>query len=128
MGTDRLTSGLVEFPGGRHLAFVCGTQLAGHQRVTIAGAKGRLEVQIPFNAPPDRPTRLLVDSGADLFGGGARVEEFAICDQYTLQGDAFSLAVRGASPPPYGVDDAILNMRVIEALFASAKSGQWEKP
>ena len=128
MGTDRLTSGIVEFPGGRHLTFVCGTQLAGHQRVTISGAKGRVEVQIPFNAPPDRPTRITFDSGADLFGGGARVEEFPICDQYTLQGDAFSLAVRGAAPLPHGIDDAILNMRVIDALFRSARSGNWEKP
>jgi len=128
MGTDRLTSGLVEFPGGRHLTFVCGTQLAGHQRVTISGAKGRVEVQVPFNAPPDRPTRILIDSGADLFGGGARAEEFPICDQYTLQGDAFSQAVRGAAPLHYGIDDAILNMRVIDALFRSAQSGAWERP
>jgi predicted dehydrogenase len=128
MGTDRLTSGIIEFPGGRHLTFVCGTQLAGHQRVTIGGSKGRVEVQIPFNAPPDRPTRIILDSGADLFGGGGRVEEFPICDQYTLQGDAFSQAVRGAAPLPYGIDDAILNMRVIDALFRSAQTGSWEKP
>ena len=128
LGTDRLTSGLIEFPGGRHLTFACGTQLAGHQRVAIAGAKGRVEVLIPFNAPPDRPTRILIDSGADLSGASARFEEFAICDQYTLQGDAFSQAVRGGSPLPYGIDDAILNMRVIDALFRSTKSGNWEKP
>jgi len=128
MGTDRLSSGLVEFPDGRHLTFVCGTQLGAHQRVTIAGAKGRVEVQIPFNAPIDRATRILVDSGADLFGGGARTEEFAICDQYTLQGDAFSRAVRGETALPYGLDDAILNMRVIDALFRSARGGGWERP
>jgi predicted dehydrogenase len=128
MGIDRLTSGIIEFPGGRHLTFVCSTQLAGHQRVTIGGSKGRVEVQIPFNAPPDRPTRIIVDSGADLFGGGERVEEFPISDQYTLQGDAFSQAVRGAAPLPYGTDDAILNMRVIDALFRSAQTGSWEKP
>jgi predicted dehydrogenase len=128
MGTDRLSSGILEFPGGRHLTFVCGTQLGGHQRVTISGAKGRVEVQIPFNAPPDRPTRILFDTGVDLFGGGARVEEFAICDQYTLQGDAFSQGVRGTAPWPYGVEDAILNMKVIDALFRSARSGGWEKP
>jgi predicted dehydrogenase len=110
------------------LTFVCGTQLAGHQRVTIGGTKGRVEVQIPFNAPPDRPTRIILDSGADLFGGGARVEEFPICDQYMLQGDAFSQAVRGAATLPYGVDDAILNMRVVDALFRSAQSGNREKP
>jgi predicted dehydrogenase len=127
MGTDRLTSGIIEFPGGRHLTFVCSTQLAGHQHVTVGGSKGRVELQIPFNAPPDRPTCINVDSGADLFGGGGRVEEFPICDQYTLQGDAFSQAVRGAAPLPHGIDDAILNMQVIDALFRSAQTGNWEK-
>src|SRR5271165_3012351 len=91
--TDRLVSAILEFPGGRHLTFNAATQLSAHQRVTIVGDAGRIEVEIPFNAPPDRPTRILIDIGEDLFGGGARVEEFPVCDQYTLQGDAFSRAV-----------------------------------
>ncbi len=88
--TDRLASALLEFPGGRHLTFSVGTQLSAHQRVTIVGDAGRIEVMIPFNAPPDQPTEIAIDTGADLIGGGRRVEEFPICDQYTLQGDAFS--------------------------------------
>jgi predicted dehydrogenase len=125
-GTDRLASALVEFPGGRHLTFSAGTQLAGHQRVTIAGSAGRIEVQIPFNAPIDRPTRISVDSGADLVGSGARIEEFATCDQYTLQGDAFSRAVRGEGPLDYPLEDAIANMKVIDACFRAARGGRWE--
>ena len=125
-GTDRLASAILEFPGGRHLTFSAGTQLAGHQRVTIAGAAGRIEVMIPFNAPIDRPSRIVIDSGADLVGGGSRVEEFPVCDQYTIQGDEFSRAVRGEGALEYGVEDAIANMRVIEACFAAAKSGRWE--
>ena len=117
----------MEFPGGRHLTFSAGTQLAGHQRVTIAGTAGRVEVLIPFNAPIDRPTRISVDSGADLIGTGARSEEFPICDQYTLQGDAFSRAVLGETPLEYGIEDAIANMVAIDACFRSAKSGRWEK-
>jgi predicted dehydrogenase len=128
MGTDRLVSGLAEFPGGRQLSFVCGTQTAPHQHVAIAGDKGRIEIAIPFNAPPDRPTAITIDSGADFFGGGARREEFPICDQYTLQGDAFSRAVTGEAPLAYPIEDAIANMRVIDAFFRSAKSGGWEKP
>jgi predicted dehydrogenase len=126
-GTDRLASALMEFPGGRHLTFSAGTQLAGHQRVTIAGSAGRIELQIPFNAPIDRPTRITIDSGADLVGGGARVEEFATCDQYTLQGDAFSRAVRGDGPLDYSIEDAIANMAVIDACFRSAREGGWVK-
>jgi predicted dehydrogenase len=127
-GTDRLVSGIVEFPGGRHLTFSAATQLPLYQRVTIVGEGGRIEIPIPFNAPIDRPNRVVVDTGVDLLGGGARVEEFPICDQYGLQGDAFSRAVRGETPLEFPIEDAILNMRVIDALFRSAKSGRWEMP
>ena len=68
--TDRLASALLEFPGGRHLTFTVGTQSSAHQRVTIVGDQGRIEVMIPFNAPTDRPTEIAIDPGADLLGGG----------------------------------------------------------
>jgi predicted dehydrogenase len=126
--TDRLTGAILEFPGGRHSTFTVGTQLSAHQRVTIVGDAGRIEIMIPFNAPPDRPTEIAIDSGADLFGGGRRVEQFAICDQYTLQGDAFSRAILNGTPLEFPIEDAILNMRVIDALNRSAKSGAWERP
>jgi predicted dehydrogenase len=126
--TDRLASAILEFPGGRHLTFTVGTQLSARQFVTIVGDAGRIEVLIPFNAPPDRPAEIAIDDGADLIGGGRRVETFATCDQYTLQGDAFSRAIRDGSPLEFPIEDAIANMRVIDALFRSAKSGSWEKP
>ncbi len=126
--TDRLVSAIVEFPGGRHLTFSAATQLSGHQRVTIVGEAGRIEIAIPFNAPPDRPTKIVIDTGADLDGRGMRVEEFAACDQYTLQGDAFSRAVLEQAPFEYPIEDAIANMRVIDALFRSAQEGSWEAP
>ncbi len=125
-GTDRLVSAIVEFPNGRHLTFSVATQLSAHQRVTIVGDGGRIEIAIPFNAPPDRPTRITIDDGADLFGGGARVEEFPVCDQYALQGDAFSRALLGQAPLEFPIEDAIANMRVIDALFRSAEFGSWE--
>ena len=127
-GTDRLVSAILEFPGARHLTFSVATQLSAHQRVTIVGDKGRIEVEIPFNAPPDRPTKITIDTGADLFGGGARIEAFPVCDQYTLQGDAFSRAVLDQTPLEYPLEDAVLNMRVIDALFRSAERGSWETP
>ncbi len=126
--TDRLASALIEFPGGRHLTFACATQIRDYQRVTIVGEAGRVEVLVPFNALTDRPMRIIVDSGADLVGGGAKVEAFPACDQYTLQGDAFSRAVLGEAPLEFPIEDAIANMRVIDAAFRSAKSGAWETP
>ncbi len=126
--TDRLASAILEFPGGRQLTFTVATQLSAHQRVTIVGDAGRIEVMIPFNAPPDRPTEIVIDTGADLIGGGRRVEQFPVCDQYALQGDAFSRAIVDGSPLEFGIEDAVANMRVIDALFRSARSGAWEKP
>ena len=126
--TDRLASALLEFPGGRCLTFTVGTQSSLHQRVTIVGGKGRIEVMIPFNAPTDRPTEIAIDTGADLVGGGRRIETFPVCDQYTLQGDAFSRAIVEGSPLEFPIEDAIANMAVIDALFRSARSGSWEKP
>src|SRR5271170_6657873 len=126
--TDRLAGAILEFPGGRHSTFTIGTQMSAHQRVTIVGEAGRIEIMIPFNAPPDRPTEIAIDTGADLFGGGRRVEKFPVCDQYTLQGDAFSRAIVDGAKLEFGIEDAIANMRVVDALFRSAKSGSWERP
>ena len=128
MKTDRLTSALMEFPGGRQAVFTCSTQLAPYQRLHFLGAKGRIELEIPVNVPPDRPTRLLLDSGADLFGGGITTEEFAVCDQYTLQGDAFSKAILEDTEVPVPLEDAVGNMAAIDAVFRSATTGRWEDP
>jgi predicted dehydrogenase len=125
MHTDRLTSAILDFPGGQAV-FTCSTQLVPYQRFHFLGAKGRIELEIPVNTPPDRPTRLLVDSGSDLFGGGIATETFPACDQYTLQGDAFSKAILEDTEVPVPIEDAIRNMAVIEAIFRSGKTGQWE--
>jgi predicted dehydrogenase len=124
MHTDRLTSALLDFPGGQSI-FTCSTQLVPYQRVQFLGTRGRIEIEIPFNAPPGRPTRLFIDDGGDLFGADLSAETFPVCDQYTLQGDAFSKAVLDGTEVPVPLEDAIANMAVIEAIFHSAKSGQW---
>jgi predicted dehydrogenase len=125
-GVDRLTSALLEFPGARHLTFTCATQLAPHQRVTVVGTKARLEVLIPFNAPPDAPCKIVIDDGGDLAGSHARAETFGVADQYTLQGDAFSLAVLGLGTLEDPIEDAIANMRVIDAVFRAAETQAWQ--
>ena len=125
MKTDRLASAILEYPGCQAI-FTCSTQLVPYQRMQFFGEKGRVEVEIPFNAPPDRPSRILIDNGADLFGGGIRREEIPVCDQYTIQGDEFSKAVLGERSVPVPLEDSIRNMAVIEAIFRSAQSGRRE--
>ncbi|MGA7525463.1 MAG: Gfo/Idh/MocA family oxidoreductase [Acidobacteriaceae bacterium] len=124
-GTDCLTSALLDFPGG-HAIFTASTQFVAYQRLHFLGTKGRIEIEIPFNAPPDRPTRIYVDDGRDIFGGGIATETFPIVDQYTLQGDAFSRAVLEGTPVPVSLEEGIANMAVIEAVFQSAQNGQWQ--
>jgi predicted dehydrogenase len=125
MDIDRLTSAILDFPGGQSI-FTCSTQMVSYQRVQFIGTRGRIEMEIPFNAPPDRPTRLFIDSSGDLLGGGITTETFPVCDQYTLQGDAFSKAVLENTEVPVPIEDAIRNMAVLEAIFNSASSGRWE--
>ena len=123
--TDRLTSALLDFGDGRRLDFTVSTQAAPFQRVQAIGTKKRLEMEIPFNAPPGEAMRIFIDDGQVIGGRAVAVETLAPCDQYTLQGDAFSRAVRGEVALPYGLDDAICNMRITDALFASEISGGW---
>jgi predicted dehydrogenase len=117
--TDRLTSAFLDFGRG-HCVFTCSTQMSPYQRVQILGTNGRIEVEIPFNAPPDQPCRIFIDTKGDLFGSGVEVEEFEACDQYRIQGDAFSRAVREGAEVPTPLEDSLRNMTVIEALFRSA--------
>jgi predicted dehydrogenase len=122
--TDRLASVIADFGNGRQLSFVCGTQTAGRQSVEILGTKANLEIVIPFNAPLGQQTAITVGSGLqrDLY----RREIIPAVDQYTAQAEAFALAVLGERKLPYGIEDAISQMRVLDAIFRSEKSGAWE--
>ena len=120
-GTDRLVSAILDYPSGQ-ATFVCSTQMTPFQRMTFYGTAGRVEVEIPVNAPPDKETRIFVQT-TEL-----RTETFPVCDQYTLQGDAFSRAILGQGDVPVPLENALKNMAVIDALFRSARSGSWEAP
>ncbi len=125
--TDRTTSALIDFGEGRHLTFTVGTQMVPYQRVNVFGTKGRLELLIPFNAPLGGAMRLYLDSGKELGDASAKTIKLAKADQYQLEAEAFTRAVQGKEPLEFGIDDAILQMRVIDAVFRSEKSGTWEK-
>ncbi|MGH9837760.1 MAG: Gfo/Idh/MocA family protein [Blastocatellia bacterium] len=117
--TDRIASGILDFGRGTS-TFTCSTQLTSYQRVNIFGTSGRVEIEIPFNASPDKACRLWHQSGD-------KIEEitFDVCDQYTIEGDQFSLAVINDTPVPTPLEDAVANMRVIEAVVESGKIGKW---
>jgi predicted dehydrogenase len=125
-GVDRLTSMILDF-GGRHAAGTCSTQLQYYQRIQIVGTKGRIEIEIPFNAPPDRACRLLVDRTGDLWDGGVEVIELPVVDQFTLQAQEFASAILEKRPQPAPLEDAVANMVCIDAVARSSRSGRWEK-
>jgi len=122
---DRLASAILDFPSGQSI-WTCGTQMVPYQRMQFFGTQGRIEIEIPFNAPPDRETRVLVDDGRDVFGGGVAADIFRETDQYTVQGDVFSRAIREGTPLPVPLEDSINNMAVIEAVLRAGESRQWE--
>jgi predicted dehydrogenase len=128
LGVDRIASGLMRFPSGGQATFTSAMQLAHYQRMQLHGTQGRIEVPIPFNAPNDRPCRIFVDDGRELGDRSAETIEFPVVDQYTLQGDNFSAAIRGERSVPVSVEDAVANMAVIDAIFRSVESGRWERP
>ncbi len=125
--TDRTTSALIDFGEGRHLTFTVATQAAPFQRLDLLGTKARLEILIPFNAPLGAATRMFLDDGKELGGAGAKTIKLGKADQYQLQAEAFTRAVEGKEPLEFGLDDAVKQMRVIDAVFRSEKSGAWEK-
>lgn len=127
MEIDRLTSGMLRFDKGQ-ATFSCATQLVPYQTMQIFGTSGRIAVEIPFNAPPRDECRIFVDDGSDLAGGGIETITFPPVDQYAVQADRFSEAIRGLGSVPVSLEDALGNMAAIDALFRSAKSGEWERP
>ena len=124
---DRLASMVLDFEG-RHAIGTCSTQLQYFQRIQIVGTTGRIEVEIPFNAPTDRPCRLAFDRTGEIHGTGIEYIELDVCNQFTIQAEAFAAAILEHRPAPLPLEDAVANMACLDALFRSADSGRWERP
>jgi predicted dehydrogenase len=126
-GIDKLTSAILNFPTCQSV-FTCGTQLVPYQRMQFFGTKGRIEVEIPFNIPPETATRIFVDDSSDLYGKNIETIKVPAANQYTIQGDLFSRAILENSEQAISLEDSVKNMAVIEAVFRAAESGNWETP
>lgn len=123
MKTDRLGSVLMEFPSGQS-QFAVSTQLVPYQRMHMFGTKGHLEVTIPWNAPNDRPCKVIQDEG-DKFMEQVTMHTFPVVDQYTLMGDAFSKAILEGTEIPVPLEDGWNNTRALVAVFEAAERGEW---
>jgi predicted dehydrogenase len=128
---DRLASLILEFEatdgsGPVHAIGTCSMYQAPYQRVHVLGTRGRVEIEIPFNAPLDAACRIFVGDGSDPTGAQAAAIEIAPCNQYTIQADRFSRAVRGEIDLALPLEESVRNMRVLDAIVRSARTGAWE--
>ncbi len=126
-GIDKTTSAILDFPQGQ-ATFTCSTQLIPYQRMQFFGTKGRIEVEIPFNIPPDSPTRILIDDGSDLYGRNIETIEFEAANKFKIQGDLFSRSILENTEQSVALEDSFKNMAVIDAVFRSAETGNRETP
>jgi predicted dehydrogenase len=124
--TDRLASVLMRFPSGGQASFVCSTQMVPYQRVQVYGTKRRIEVEIPFNSPNQMPCRVFLDEGESTHDRFRTITDLPIVDQYTCQAETFEARVREGDIDDGPVQDAVANMRVLDALYCARKSGSWE--
>ena len=123
-GIDILTSGILEYSDAMAV-FSVSTQMVPYQRLHIFGCAGRLEIEVPYNAPPHAPGVFYQDDGAELGDASAHKIALEICDQYQLQAEQFGRYIRGMDEPEFPLEDSLAQMRIIDALFRSAESAQW---
>jgi predicted dehydrogenase len=126
--TDRLTTAILDFGGGRRCDFTISTQLTPYQRVHLVGTQARMEIEIPYNAPQGAESLIHLDDGKALGDSGRKTHTIAAADQYAELCDAFARVVLGEAELPYGIEDSIRMMRIIDALFRSGETGRWEAP
>jgi len=120
--TDILSSAILDF-GGVRSVFTVATQCFQTQGVDIFGTSGRMHIGIPLNMYPDVPPQLTVITGI-----GERRPVLPAADQYGLEFEAFSKALRQDRPVPTPAEDAVANQKVLDALFRCESSGSWEAP
>ena len=125
-GVDRLSSAILDFGEGRHSTLICGTQMARHQGFVIVGTKNWIRINCPFAMPDD--WKATIDIGENTFPGAsvAKSEIFPESDQYLLQSQNFAAKIRNEKKEDYPLEDALENMKVIDALFRAAQTAKWE--
>ena len=125
-GVDRLSSAILDFGEGRHSTLICGTQMARHQGFVIVGTKNWIRINCPFAMPDD--WKATIDIGENTFPGAsvAKSEVFPESDQYLLQSQNFAAKIRNEEKEDYPLEDALENMKVIDALFRAAQTAKWE--
>ncbi len=119
--TDILSSAILDF-GYARATFNISTKTYPFQKVEIHGTQGIIIVQIPFNTFSDVKAKITVMTSV-----GLREISFELVDHYQLEFEEFVNVIRNNKPSPIPIEDAINNMKVIDAIIKSNKSCEWEE-
>jgi predicted dehydrogenase len=118
-GVDTLTAGIMRF--GRGLASIdTSSALVIHQRLIALGTEGSLALDMPATPDPTQPTVLHISDKS-----GARIQQWAPCNQYRLMFDDVSAAIRGAREAPVSPAFSLGNARAVEAIAKAAAERRW---
>jgi xylose dehydrogenase (NAD/NADP) len=114
-GTDWVFSGTMRFRGDVFAQFDCGTALPERDELEAIGSDGSLFVDDPWHC-----VEPVIELRRD---GGLERIEVEHADSYRLEIENLSDAIRGAADPLLGREDAVGQVRAIEALYRSATTG-----
>jgi predicted dehydrogenase len=116
---DETLAGVMQFPGGAVAAFECSLRMPYRAHCEVLGERGRIELPMPF-ITNNLATRLLWHDADDR----ATVFDFTEIDQYTLMSEHFAECVLNGAPLRYPPEEGRAQMRVLDALYESARSGR----
>jgi predicted dehydrogenase len=127
-GIDRLTTVLLDY-GGRHASFTVGTQsgpaMNTHQQFSVLGSRGWLRGDFPYAQAVPHACNVFVGDSSSRASFPTATHRFEPVDSYALQFERFSRVVRGEPAPRWPLEDALVTLRIIEAVFASDGCGGW---
>ncbi|HEU4742950.1 MAG TPA: Gfo/Idh/MocA family oxidoreductase [Meiothermus sp.] len=124
-GADHSFVGVLDFGEGLRAVFDCSFAQPFRQRVELVGDRGTLvipEAWVPGRRGSGGPTRHGLDAPHLVVNGQEEAQPAA--DQYQLMVEHFVRAARGQEPLRYPAEEAVRQMRVLDALYASARAGR----
>ncbi|WP_020221995.1 Gfo/Idh/MocA family protein [Halarchaeum acidiphilum] len=122
-GVDTRLAGTFEYAGGARATLRCWFDAPEHQRYRIETTDGWIEASPAFNVAADAPAELRY-----AVDGRTVTESFEPVDQYAREAEHFADCVESGMTPRTSGEDALANMRVIDALYEAAATGERVAP
>lgn len=119
-GVDDRMAATLEFPNGVLAHINCGFSLPLRRYYEVVGSLGSLYVNRAYNPIGDRSSEIVRYGDDRMMIETVQLEP---ANSYTLMVEDFNRAVTGEAPPRFPAEDAVKNMRVIDALYRSAREG-----